>query len=196
MNITNLTIWSEIPIANLKNISRINEGIYQYLYIIGAISPVDAMLILMWRAFMSLVLYTNVYHAFFQISNGNIYVHVYINRGPGTFIAITAWGCAERSYLSVGRWRIHESANQPVINADNGLSTAQRQAMFSPDAVLLVHVHALTHWDRVAHLCVSKKNPLSRKWLVASSAQIHYLDTCWSIVSSKLRNLREIYVKS
>ena len=115
------------------------------------------------ESLMSLVLYTNVYHAFFQISNGNIYVHVYINRGPGTFIAITAWGCAERSYLSVGRWRIHESANQPVINADNGLSTAQRQAMFSPDVVLLVHVHALTHWDRVTHLCVSKKKSLVQK---------------------------------
>ena len=47
----------------------------------------------------------------------------------------------------------------------------------------------LTHWGRVTHICVGKLNHHWFKWwLVAWSAPSHYLNQCWNIVNSTLRN--------
>ena len=51
------------------------------------------------------------------------------------------------------------------------------------------HQQQLTHWGRVTHICVSKQSHhRSRKWLVAWSAPIHYLNRWWNIVNLTLRN--------
>ena len=50
-------------------------------------------------------------------------------------------------------------------------------------------IHYLTHWGRVTHICVSKlttigsDNGLSPGW-----SQAIYLNQCWNIVNSNLRN--------
>ena len=44
----------------------------------------------------------------------------------------------------------------------------------------VIHVHVLTHWGRVNHICVSKlSHHWFRKWLVARSVPSHYLSQCW-----------------
>ena len=44
----------------------------------------------------------------------------------------------------------------------------------------VIHVHVLTHWGRVNHICVSQlSHHWFRKWLVARSVPSHYLSHCW-----------------